>query len=404
MKRCGVCLCAALCVGWLSSGPVASIARGQASVLGVANKSASTGRSVQAPGGVMVDYVEELETLNIRLPMRPIPAGTLRFASEHPSALQGGGDVTIKIPEFWIAQYEISWQQYAVFVGLDQALSDLQESSGKSSRDFDAPDAVTAPSLIYDPQGRLRYADSDSVSAGSMTQYAARQFTKWLSLRTGRQYRLATEAEWTYACVAAGTTVTLAQQPSAPTEAEAATNLEQQDGPQQGGRNRPNAWGLYDMCGNVAEYVLDADGKDLFSRLKPGEYSIWETVGKSKERYTDLACGGNCWSQPADCTARSRIVVDIDYWTQEANLPLSPTWLASPEKDSAIGFRIVRSFSPLDETRMQQCWNVDNEELRDAVEDRVRTQKCRVGVIPIQDRIHTKPDLPFGKTTGDSSR
>jgi formylglycine-generating enzyme required for sulfatase activity len=80
-------------------------------------------------------------------------------------------------------------------------------------------------------------------------------YVAWLSEQTGKPYRLLSEAEWEYAC-RAGTTTRYSWGDDPPTSEQAnfggkvgkATEV---------GTYPPNPWGLYDMHGNVSEWVED---------------------------------------------------------------------------------------------------------------------------------------------------
>jgi formylglycine-generating enzyme required for sulfatase activity len=84
-------------------------------------------------------------------------------------------------------------------------------------------------------------------------------YTSWLSAQSGKRFRLPSESEWEYAA-RAGTTTTYPWGDR--------NSQDQANGTGTGGRDTfrfaapvgsfpPNAWGLYDMIGNVGEWVLD---------------------------------------------------------------------------------------------------------------------------------------------------
>jgi formylglycine-generating enzyme required for sulfatase activity len=105
------------------------------------------------------------------------------------------------------------------------------------------------------PKGTVRTAGEDPVNY--VTWHDAVAFCDWLSKKEKKPYRLPTEAEWEYAC-RAGTTTRFH---TGDTLTDEQANFGWKGGSPFGwaavGSYKPNAWGLYDMHGNVAEWCLD---------------------------------------------------------------------------------------------------------------------------------------------------
>ena len=97
----------------------------------------------------------------------------------------------------------------------------------------------------------------DDLPVTSISWREAREFCLELSRREGTAYRLPTEAEWEYACRAGAGDPPVGR---AALEALAwyADNSGEKTHPV--GQKQPNAWGLHDLLGNVAEWSLDAYG------------------------------------------------------------------------------------------------------------------------------------------------
>jgi formylglycine-generating enzyme required for sulfatase activity len=204
------------------------------------------------------------------------------------------------VAPFYLSTTEIPWDLYDLFVfRLDDENQELADKGA---------DAISRPSKPYIPPDR-GFGHS-GYPAISMTAKGAQEFCVWLSARTGRNYRLPTEAEWEHACRAGADTAPLADRAWFAENAGNKTHALAQ--------KQPSPTGLFDMHGNAAEWVIGHDGKPV-------------TRGGS---YLDTA-------DRVGCAARAKQTSDWN--ASDPQFPKSAWWLADAP---FVGFRVVCEVDP----------------------------------------------------------
>lgn len=246
-----------------------------------------------APAGVAADAMEAF--------WQEIPEAAFKFEFV---PVPGADDGSIK--PFWLSATELRWEAFDVYV---YQLDEVEDAAS-------GPDAVTRPSKPYLPPDRG--FGHEQFAAISLTCKNAAEFCRWLSVKTGRHYRLPTEAEWEHATRAgASTAYFFGDDPAAlPDYAWFSANAD--GAPHPVGTLKPNAWGLYDMLGNVAEWCTGPDGKPV---TKGGSYRDGPDALKWKAR-----------------------AVQTPAWNaSDPQVPKSRWWLSD---GPFVGFRIVCDPAP----------------------------------------------------------
>ena len=219
-----------------------------------------------------------------------------------------------------------------------------------------------------------------------MTQYAAKQYTKWLSLLTHQFYRLPTEAEWEYACRAGSeTSYSFGDSPDELGEyAWFEDNAEWMR--HDVGTKKPNQFGLYDMHGNVAEWVLDQSYEGGFAHLAEKQDLTAETAFvKPDQQYGRVVKGGSFESTPVECRSAARLISEEEWKNSDPNVPKSPYWFTSYPA-TGVGFRLLMPLSaPSDRTGKEVFWKADLEEIQDVVDRRAKAEgRGAIGVVDDQ--------------------
>ena len=133
------------------------------------------------------------------------------------------------------------------------------------------------------------------------------RFLRRLNKKTGLTFRLPTEAEWEYACRAGTQTRFCSGSDDSPLNEYAWFNINAGDETQPVGTRMPNQWGLYDMHGNVSEYVGDG---------RRGYLSRKEHNPKGTTSAIRAIHRGGCWFYPARlCRSANRMTYEKDIGT-----------------------------------------------------------------------------------------
>lgn len=173
----------------------------------------------------------------------------------------------------------------------------------------------------------------------------AREYTAWLSRTAGKSYRLLTEAEWEYAA-RAGTKTPFATGQTITTEQANFDGRYSYGGSAKGpyraqttavGSFRPNAFGLYDMHGNVWEWVEDCYERNYSNAPTDGSAATTATCS------TRVLRGGSWYNKPRSLRSALRDWDSPDKRNKVVEVPWGRMMLPGVEN---VGFRIARTLRP----------------------------------------------------------
>ncbi len=213
----------------------------------------------------------------------------------------------VTVPTFFMGKYQVTQEQWRTVAALPQVETELEPE----------------PS----------YFKGDNLPVEQVSWYDAVEFCARLSNHTQRKYSLPSEAQWEYACRAGTTTrfhfgdkITTDLANYAPEDSSGSEEIYLQQTTPVGSFGIANAFGLYDMHGNVDEWCLD-DWHDNYEGA-PGDSSAWldENDNLSQRQGNAVLRGGSWVSNPEDCRSASRDNTDR---------------AARVVSDAYVGFRVV---------------------------------------------------------------
>ena len=218
----------------------------------------------QRSGGIRVNALSQTLIL--------VEPGEFEMGSPHGEPLRDEGEWqhTVRIARaFWISRVEVTRGQFASFVNETRYVTDAERAGWSHGLGPDGRWRQIDGTNWRDPG----FTQSDSHPVVCVSFHDALAFSRWLSDREGGTYRLPTEAEWEFACRAGSLTAfawgddvfdemprTNAADKAWTDQFPEAVGFRWRDEcvfTSSVGRFPANAWGLFDMHGNVAEWCLD---------------------------------------------------------------------------------------------------------------------------------------------------
>lgn len=270
-------------------------------------------------------YTQKIPNSNEKIEMVAIKGGKFTIGSPETEVSRKsdeGPQKEVEISPFWMSKFETTWDTYLIF----------QNRELETEKNLNV-DAIARPTKPY-VEMSFGQGKNGGFPVCNVTQFAARAYCKWLYQTTGIFYRLPTEAEWEYAAKAGSNTPYYFG--NNPKEiGEYAWYFENSNGAYKvvGGK-KPNAWGLHDMYGNVAEWTSDFYEENYYSKILTKDPS-----NQMFELYPHTIKGGH-WDDDADLLrSAARRPSTPRLKQRDPQIPRSKWWLTDAP---FLGFRIVR--------------------------------------------------------------
>lgn len=298
------------------------------------------------------DFTEQLVGTSVSFKMVAIPGGTFQMGSDSKEPFHQEDEAPVRkvtVSPFFMAEVEVTWDQYWAFYGNTMSEGRTPPEQVYANNSNPNVDAVSGPTPPFGfPDQGWGGGDRPAIT---MTHYAAETFCLWLSKKTGKKYRLPTEAEWEYA--ARGGTATpyfFAGNPkdfsdegfwrkffSAKTEPISEYIIYSKNSKnrtQEPAAVKTNPFGLKNMLGNVMEYCADKYNPEAYAKTGAEVKNPMATEGTEW-----VVRGGNYTSDAAQVRSAARDHTKHDAWLKtDPQQPKSIWWYSDIR---GIGFRVV---------------------------------------------------------------
>jgi len=241
----------------------------------------------------------------------------------------------VSLSNYTIGKYEVTVNQFKKFIDDTAYQTDAEKSGGSWIWTGSLWEKRNGVNWKCDAAGTVLVAANYNQPVIHVSWNDANEYCKWLSKKTGKTYRLPTEAEWEFA--AGGPKRLKYSWGNTDPKGKSGGNVADISAKKLGisfiwngyddkfgmtapvGSFNPNEFGLYDMTGNVWEWCSDWYGSEYYAK-SPSE----NPVGPSTGAYRVLR-GGSCFDQPTSQRVTERL------------------WVEPSGKKRCTGFRVVRT-------------------------------------------------------------
>lgn len=299
-------------------------------------------------------FTEYIPGTIVSFNMKAIPGGSFSMGSpdSEPFRKEEEGPVRkVTVKPFFMAEIETSWDEYLAF--FSETLSEgrpIPEEVRATNSIAQTADAITGPTPPFGaPDQGWGYGKRPAIT---MTHYGAEVYCQWLSAKTGKKYRLPTEAEWEYA--ARGGTQTpyffegdpksfssqgfwrkIFAPDTAVINHYVAYSLNGGTKTKEPSAVGANPFGLKHMLGNVMEYCSDFYAPDAYAQTG-AEVSDPKGPAEGAEY---VVRGGDYTRDASELRSASRDYSRHDQWLKtDPQQPKSIWWYSDTR---SVGFRVV---------------------------------------------------------------
>jgi formylglycine-generating enzyme required for sulfatase activity len=299
------------------------------------------------------NYTEKIPGTSVSFKMKAIPGGTFTIGSPDDEPFRDGNEgprKSVAVSRLFMAETEVTWDEYWAFYAETMSEGRIppeQIFAHNSDPDVDAISGPTPP--FGNPEQGWGAGKRPAIT---MTHYAAETFCRWLSKKTGKTYRLPTEAEWEYA-VRGGTDTPYFFEGSPKDYSSegfwngifgadttvintyAVYDRNSRNRTQEPSAVKANPFGLRNMSGNVWEYTADRYADNAYSQLSDG--AIDPKGPADGNEY--VIRGGTYTDDAARVRSAVRASTEHERWLRTDPQQPKSIWWYSDIK--AIGFRVV---------------------------------------------------------------